>query len=274
MDLKKIENKNTLQSKIKDLFNDFADVLLDYTESNENYKKAALLYYWFKDFKNYVKNEENFNSKFLPTYNRGAIVNVNFGFNVGSEFGGLHYAVVLAESAPQNPALVVVPLKSYKPTKEKYNKSDVILGDEVFNQLYGKYTALKNYIPTASHELNTRLLKNAEALNQLKNLKDTMPKENLESFQNLNKMLTEENEKLHKQLLELQKQRDLLDLIWNELLKLKHGSVASVGQIRTVSKMRIKNPINKNDVFYGVKLSANSLQAIDDKIISLFTNKH
>ncbi len=80
--------------------------------------------------------------------------------------------------------------------------------------------------------------------------------------------------RLMKSLADLLAQSDNLDRIWNELSKLKKGSIAVVGQVKTISKMRVKSPTSTSDVLYGIKLSSENMQAIDDKIIEIYTNKH
>ena len=136
MDFKDTKNKNELLSSIDILFDDFASILkTNVNAGDKNYKKAALLYYWLRDYKNYIKNEGKFSSKYLPAYERGAIVNVNFGFNVGNEFGGLHYAVVLADSGPANPNVIVLPLKSLKKEISSLHKHELFLGNELYNRL-------------------------------------------------------------------------------------------------------------------------------------------
>ncbi len=48
----------------------------------------------------------------LRRYKRGEIVKVHLGFNVGSEEGGLHYAVVLDKKTMQN-LLLLLQLSSH-----------------------------------------------------------------------------------------------------------------------------------------------------------------
>ena len=88
--------------------------------SGRHLKKANLISYWLKDYVNLI----NFEEKFEPTkniaYKRGNIVKLNFGFNVGSEYGGLHYGVVLDNRNSHNsPVLTVIPLTSVKDGKNK-----------------------------------------------------------------------------------------------------------------------------------------------------------
>ena len=92
MDLKDIQNKQSLDIKVQSLLSDFQQL--------------------FTDYKNYIKNETTFNPKYYPDFKRGNIVNLNLGFNLGSELGGLHYGIVLQNSNRRNPNLVIVPLSS------------------------------------------------------------------------------------------------------------------------------------------------------------------
>lgn len=60
---------------------------------------------------------------------------------------------------------------------------------------------------------------------------------------------------------------EYLDKLQNELLKMKHGSFALLHQITTISKQRIY----KTSILAGIKISNNSLDLMDKKIIKLYT---
>ena len=101
-------------------------------------KTLNLLSFWFKDYINYLEQEETFNSSFLKEYSRGDIIKVNLGFNVGNEEGGLHYCVVLdKKNAKSYSTLTVVPLSSFKETTKK-NKTSVFLGKDIYLSLEEK----------------------------------------------------------------------------------------------------------------------------------------
>ena len=126
MDLKKPENKGTLTSKIAELANNISTFLKNVLGTDQH--KAALLYYWLRNYLRYIKQEETFNPKYFPQFKPGDIVKVDFGFGIGSEFGGLHYAIVLAPSNAKNSTVTVVPLRSLKPNKESPSK--------LYNQMF------------------------------------------------------------------------------------------------------------------------------------------
>ena len=65
------------------------------------------------------------------------------------------------------------------------------------------------------------------------------------------------------------KQSDL-QKVQQEINKMKVGSVALIGQITTISKIRIVDPVNIHGALNGIKLSSTNLDLIDDKIRELF----
>lgn len=104
-------------------------------------KKASLLSYWLENFSDYVKEENNFQPKELISYKRGDVIKVNFGFNVGSEHGGLHYAIVLDNNnLHSSPVITVVPLSSGTATTTY--KRDVFLGQELYIKMNAKNKSL------------------------------------------------------------------------------------------------------------------------------------
>lgn len=238
MDLKNIENKECLIKSIEKLVGDYKSLLCAYADKEETYKRAALLYYWLRDYRNYISNEKAFSSKYLPCYRRGNIINVNFGFNLGSELGGLHYAVVLADSTQSNPTVVVAPMTSYKAGR-KIRKDALFIDDRLFLQLKSKQDAL---------------IQTEKAL--LKSLND----------------FPECNDAMKNRISSIMKNIDQLQNIKHKINTLKHGSIIKMSQIRTISKMRIVDPTTPTDVFYNVSLPSKDLNAIDEKLISLYTN--
>lgn len=248
MDLKNIDCRDELNKCIDEVFTDYAKMLHIMVDDQSTYKKAAILYYWMRDFKNYIRREATFDSNLCPSFERGSLVNVNLGFNVGSELGGLHYAVVLMDSPRKNPNLVVVPLTSVKPGKQidKLRPTELFMGDELFNKVQGKYAALRTSIPT-----------------EIKMLTD-LTKHNT----------TIEPNEYAKKILALKQHVTLLQKTMKKMQVLKHGSIAVMNQIRSISKMRIQDPCDKYDILYGLKLSSNTLDQIDKKIQELFVHSN
>lgn len=247
MDLKKPENKKELANKVSDLFSEYQSLFDILISDPSNYKKAALWYYWLRDYKNYVKNESTFSPKYYPDFRRGSLVNLNLGFNIGSEMGGLHYAIVLRDSKRKDPNLVVMPLTSLKPNKDitKLRPTDVYLGEELYYKIQGKYEALRVSIPNEIELLR-------------KSISSISSKE--------------DNDKILLKLQDLEKRIELLKKARIKLSVLKHGSIVVANQIRTVSKIRLIDPRDKYDILYGLSLSTSSLNKIDQKLVELYTH--
>lgn len=88
----------------------------------KNMGKSDKLSYWLEDWINFLDFETTFSPIRLRRYKRGEIIKVHLGFNVGSEEGGLHYAVVLDKNNPKSsPVVTIIPLTSVKPTTDLSN---------------------------------------------------------------------------------------------------------------------------------------------------------
>ena len=96
----------------------------------------------FTGFENSKLNESEtllYEIKIKPSrfkrYSRGQIVKVKFGVNIGSEFSGDHYAVVISKQDTMlNPILHVIPLTS---KKHNYNIAleNILYNEEKINEL-------------------------------------------------------------------------------------------------------------------------------------------
>ena len=241
-----IEFKKQCFKKLNGLLESYMAKPVPTTENDTDYmKKAALISKWIYQYANYVSFENKFSPHKLINYKRGDIVFVNFGFNVGAEFGGEHYAVVIDNNNDRNSSTItVVPLSSFKPEKEVH-PNDLYLGNELFEKLQLK---LKTLVP----QLKEQATKNGLLLNLIKAKLATAEtdEEDLE-------LLVEELEKKNKQLFnEIEK----TDRIKRELLTLKQGSVAKIQQITTISKMRIYNPKNSSSPLYGIRFSEETMK--------------
>lgn len=201
----------------------------------ENQGKADKITYWILDWIEYLKREKEFNSNKLLKYKRGSIVKVHLGFNVGSEEGGLHYAIVVdSENKIGNPVFTVIPLTSVKPQTniEKLPNDQLYLGNEVYEKLETK----------------------------LKNLLSKLSKIELSELTN------EELSAFEQELIYAKRIKDEID-------KMKTGSIALIGQLTTVSKLRIFDPKNKYGVLKNVRLSDDTLDKIDNYLEQKYFKK-
>ncbi|MCM1024489.1 MAG: type II toxin-antitoxin system PemK/MazF family toxin [Prevotella sp.] len=112
-------------------------------------KTKKILTEWINTWSNFLLREGKFSPKFLPYCKRGDVVYVDFGFNVGSEYGGVHYAVVLENNNNKtNGNIIVVPLTSLDPEKsiDDISSVDVYIGNNVIEWTNSATVAKPNQI--------------------------------------------------------------------------------------------------------------------------------
>lgn len=216
-----------------------------HNKMHQNYKKAAIFVYWLNDYIEYIKAENTFNPRQNIIYKRGQIVYVNFGYRIGRELGGAHYAIVLdVKNSASASTVTVIPLKSYKGKETSYSKIyTVSLTSDIKNRLFTKGEAIKE-----SNFQN--LLKLSQKLSENPNLA------NDRAFKSAG--------------LQIKRRDKLADSILTYAEKLKNGSIADVGQITTISKQRIIQPCKPDDVLTGLRISDDDFQLIEEKIRFLF----
>jgi mRNA-degrading endonuclease toxin of MazEF toxin-antitoxin module len=221
-----------------------------YLNDGNNPRKAQLICKWLKEFSNYIRFEDNFDATRNIAYHRGDIIKVNFGFNIGSELGGVHYAIVIDNNNLHNSeTLTVVPMSSFKPDKQLYPR-DIYIGSEFYSLLHSKVARLKR-------EVNEELVES-------KRMSDAL-NDSFDSLSDLKLQLKSKQKALQDKLQYCNKCADELSLM-------KGGSVIKVEQIRTVSKIRIWDPKNTHDVLYGIKLSDATMNKISVRIKELFVH--
>lgn len=212
--------------------------------------KGKKLAYWVKDYVTFLRQESTFQPDKLIRYKRGAIIKAHLGFRVGSEEGGLHYAIVMdANNSIHSPIVTVIPLTSIKPgfDSSKLPRSNVNLGSEIYSLLDD----------TLSHELN-----DAEEKLRIHAAEWEISK--------ANGGITRE-QKLQMQ--ELREQARYCRRMLDECARMKQGSIALVGQITTISKIRIYNPRYSRDALSKIRISSSTLNALDQKVQELFGPK-
>lgn len=209
-------------------------LLLNYIDAPNASSKADKLSYWIEDFCNLLKSETTFDPKFLKSYSRGDIIQVNLGYNIGNEEGGLHYCIVVDKHNSKKSGIVtVIPLTSNK--GQDLDFSEVFLGNEVYNSFKNKYDTL---IADISAKINSMSI-------------NTTREEIQSALETLN-FLTKMNTKME---------------------KMKKGSIALVSQITTISKQKIYDPQKTSDLLADIRISNNSLDLINEKMKDLFIKK-
>lgn len=212
--------------------------------------KADKISYWLKDWTTFLDFEAKFSPASLRRYKRGEIIKVHLGFNVGSEEGGLHYAVVLDKNnSKKSPVVTVAPLTSVKQNTDVTNLrgGNVFLGNELFTNLNAKVSSMHRSLST-----------------ELQKMRDFLSDPNFQEEH-------EETYAVMNQLNSLKEDVELLKKMQSEIRKMRIGSIALVNQITTISKIRIYDPKTDHDILSGIKLSNEKLDLIDNEIKQNFT---
>lgn len=198
-------------------------------------KKAEVLLYWLDTWgRKYLGQEDSFDYEALINYPRGSIIQAHLGFKVGSEQGGLHYALIVEnDNAPLNRTVMAIPLRSLKKEESPTDideRHEVFLGFDLFKAELEKL----NQKLKQKEELKASLLRKGK-----------------------------DDPALTKTIKELKK----------KITNYSKGSVAIVNQMCAVSKIRIYCPKYPGDELTSTSLSNEKLDEIDRKIIQLFTKQ-
>ena len=229
--------------------------LIEHSICTGDYKKANLLAYWIEEFSSYISQEKSFDPTRIISYSRGDIVKLNFGFRIGNEYGGLHYAIIIENMNSHNDGIVtVIPLTSYKDGK-KINQRSVDLGSELYEKVSARQKVL--------------LDKETENVKSMQGLYESI-RLSVESSEKPDEHVLSVKTKLEKQIQEIN--ADIANLQRNEreITKMKEGSIALVNQITAISKQRIYTPKKSADFLYGISLSNVAMEKLNDKITELF----
>lgn len=235
------QHKNNAVLQVKDLIEFYIN-----SPEPKHLKKANLLSYWIEEFCSYVKNEESYSPLKQIRYSRGDVIKVNFGFNVGKEYGGLHYAIVLDKENKQSMHTVtVVPLTSGDEDDTHIN--DVYLGTELSTILKVKISKLKDSLRKQLTE--TKMILNALDQSIIYSSVYKKIENNIETLERDIKRIAKEEK---------------------ELNKMKCGSIALINQITTIDKSRIYTPRKSADLLYHVRFSTPKMEQINEAIKKQF----
>ena len=271
--------------------------LLQRMDDEEN-KRSDKIAQWIENWVKYLKIEQVFNPRSIQALKRGSIVYADFGFNVGREYGGLHYAIVLNKiDARSNHLLHVLPLTSVKETTDisslKYFQLPI--GDEVFQLLINKanrkiieLTELYDRFSKKDDELHKRvemveslIEDNKKAFETLKNSPDFDRNDSsIEQILTINKNIdfaSEQADKIRQEAKEnailLAELKDKLEYANKFILKTQNmnkDSIVLLNQVTTISKMRLRDPKNNNSILNGIVLSNDTMNKIDEALKNIF----
>ena len=232
----------------------------------EQQKKAQLLGYWLMDYISFLRKEADFNPQKIIRYKRGSIVKAHLGYRIGSEEGGLHYGIVVdVNNLRSAQTVTIVPLTSVKATTdlERLHPSKIYLGDEI-------YTGLKNKLTKTLSQAQADIADVKSRLHALQAQAPAVDTPEYTAWENAERpaldAASNDINKIQLKIKNMLKQKAQLE-------KMKRGSIALVGQITTISKIRIYDPLYPSDVLSNIRVSNKALDQIDAKIKELYTNQ-
>lgn len=231
--------------------------------ANGQHDKADKLCFWIKDWVKFLSFEDHFSPAKLKRYKRGEIIRAHLGFNVGSEYGGLHYCVVLDKNNSKNsPVVTVAPLTSVKEhtNLKKLYPGNIYLGDEVYQKISDKGNKTYGILSKQGDALNRKF----EAIDK----RDLKHPETYPTPETHDEWLS----KTQAEFDAFFRNKKTLKKILERINSMKSGSIALVGQIKTISKIRIYEPRHGKDPLSNIRLSSESLDLIDLEIKKLYTN--
>lgn len=248
-----VQFKNNCIKGLSDMIN---------TTMSSDYKKAVNLTYWIRDYKNYLKQEDTFRPVYLPAYKYGAVVEINLGFRVGSEFGGLHYGIVVNKKDKKtSPTLTIIPMRSMK-KKKHYTELD--LGDEFYNLAQSKVTLLIEQYEEMQKNFNCEAVQIKDQIQHIRSRPIA-----IEDEDRINE-LTRKVESLTQQGKDISSKIDDLENGLKRMSKLKNGSLALPNQILTISKMRVKDPLSERGTLYNITLSNTTMERLKNKFRTIY----
>ena len=100
-------------------------------------KEVAGRIEWFNNYFNIFQNPKYFQDVKhpLPNLIRGNIILAELGFNIGMEFGGRHYCIVLKNSSINNQRVLVLPITTQKPSDYEKFKDTIYVEFDGINGL-------------------------------------------------------------------------------------------------------------------------------------------
>lgn len=265
---------------------------------DEGNKRSDKIAQWIENWVKYLKIEQVFNPRSIQALKRGSIVYADFGFNVGREYGGLHYAIVLNKiDARSNHLLHVLPLTSVKETTDISNLKyfQLPIGNEVFqllsnkalkkvrelSELYDRFSKKDGELREKVVMVESLIEDNKKTLEILKNLSSSdIDDSSIEQILTINKNIdfaSDQAEKIRQEakenailLAELNEKLEYANKFILKTQNMNKDSIVLLNQVTTISKMRLRDPKNNNSILNGIVLSDDTMDKIDEALKNIF----
>lgn len=218
--------------------------------ANKNTANYERFKNWMHTYIAYKSNEANFNPTYLPKYEQGQIIFVDFGCGIKHEFSYPHYAIVLnVHDRKKNDLLTVVPLTSKKPKHNQLKNWEHEIAYPIQNLLVDKVTNEFNLYNNKYTELRDKII-------NLAKIAPTMDNDDFtEQYSKLIEIGVNEIYANNKDILEFAD-------------KMSKGSIVEINQIKTISKSRIIFPIKQSHPLYHIKIHLSDLSIIQHKLVN------
>ena len=265
---------------------------------DEGNKRSDKIAQWIENWVKYLKIEQVFNPRSIQALKRGSIVYADFGFNVGREYGGLHYAIVLNKTdARSNHLLHVLPLTSVKETTDISNLKyfQLPIGNEVFqllsnkalkkvrelSELYDRFSKKDGELREKVVMVESLIEDNKKTLEILKNLSSSdIDDSSIKQILTINKNIdfaSDQAEKIRQEakenailLAELNEKLEYANKFILKTQNMNKDSIVLLNQVTTISKMRLRDPKNNNSILNGIVLSDDTMDKIDEALKNIF----
>lgn len=265
---------------------------------DEGNKRSDKIAQWIENWVKYLKIEQVFNPRSIQALKRGSIVYADFGFNVGREYRGLHYAIVLNKiDARSNHLLHVLPLTSVKETTDIYNLKyfQLPIGNEVFqllsnkalkkvrelSELYDRFSKKDGELREKVVMVESLIEDNKKTLEILKNLSSSdIDDSSIKQILTINKNIdfaSDQAEKIRQEakenailLAELNEKLEYANKFILKTQNMNKDSIVLLNQVTTISKMRLRDPKNNNSILNGIVLSDDTMDKIDEALKNIF----
>ena len=268
---------------------------------DEGNKRSDKIAQWIENWVKYLKIEQVFNPRSIQALKRGSIVYADFGFNVGREYGGLHYAIVLNKiDARSNHLLHVLPLTSVKETTDISNLKyfQLPIGNEVFqllsnkalkkvrelSELYDRFSKKDGELREKVVMVESLIEDNKKTLEILKNLSSSdMDDSSIKQILTINKNIdfaSDQAEKIRQEakenailLAELNEKLEYANKFILKTQNMNKDSIVLLNQVTTISKMRLRDPKNNNSILNGIVLSDDTMDKIDEALKNMVNSQ-
>lgn len=265
---------------------------------DEGNKRSDKIAQWIENWVKYLKIEQVFNPRSIQALKRGNIVYADFGFNVGREYGGLHYAIVLNKiDARSNHLLHVLTLTSVKETTDISNLKyfQLPIGNEVFqllsnkalkkvrelSELYDRFSKKDGELREKVVMVESLIEDNKKTLEILKNLSSSdIDDSSIKQILTINKNIdfaSDQADKIRQEakenailLAELNEKLEYANKFILKTQNMNKDSIVLLNQVTTISKMRLRDPKNNNSILNGIVLSDDTMDKIDETLKNIF----